>query len=290
MKKIEVVAALIEQGDRFLACQRPAGKARGLLWEFLGGKVEPGEPREEAIVRECREEIGVTIAVHGIVAEVTHEYEELTVHLTLLRALISEGEPQALEHADIRFITIAEAEGYPFCAADQELLRIVREEKERKHMDHATKARELFCSGYNCAQAVAGAFAEDMGLPLETVTKLASGFGGGMGGMRETCGAVTGMFMVAGMMKGHALPANNEEKTRTTRVSARWRMRSRRSMTRSSAAICSPACRASSIRTRPSVPPNTTRPVPALCLWRMRRGLWKRCWKNKEKAVLCTAF
>lgn len=213
MKKIEVVAALIEQGDRFLACQRPAGKARGLLWEFLGGKVEPGETREEAIVRECREEIGVTIAVHGIVAEVTHEYEELTVHLTLLRALISEGEPQALEHADIRFITIAEAEGYPFCAADQELLRIVREEKERKHMDHATKARELFCSGYNCAQAVAGAFAEDMGLPLETVTKLASGFGGGMGGMRETCGAVTGMFMVAGMMKGHALPANNEEKT-----------------------------------------------------------------------------
>ena len=213
MKKIEVVAALIEQGDRFLACQRPAGKARGLLWEFLGGKVEPGETREEAIVRECREEIGVTIAVHGIVAEVTHEYEELTVHLTLLRALISEGEPQALEHADIRFITIAEAEGYPFCAADQELLRIVREEKERKHMDHATKARELFCSGYNCAQAVAGAFAEDMGLPLETVTKLASGFGGGMGGMRETCGAVTGMLMAAGMKWGYSDVENLDIKT-----------------------------------------------------------------------------
>ena len=212
-KKLEVVAALIERGDTFLACQRPAHKARGLLWEFLGGKVEPGETREEAIVRECREEIGVTIAVRGIVTEVTHEYEELIVHLTLLRASIAEGEPQALEHADIRFITIAEAEGYPFCAADRELLRVVREEKERTHMDHATKARELFCSGYNCAQSVAGAFAEEMGLPLETVTKLASGFGGGMGGMRETCGAVTGMFMAIGMLKGHALPGNNEEKT-----------------------------------------------------------------------------
>ena len=212
-KTLEVVAALIERGDTFLACQRPGHKARGLLWEFLGGKVEKGETREEAIVRECREEIGVTIAVHGIVAEVTHAYEELTVHLTLLRASIAEGTPQALEHADIRFMTIVEAEGYPFCEADKELLRIVREEKERIHMDHATKARELFCSGYNCAQAVAGAFAEEMGLPLETVTKIASGFGGGMGGMRETCGAVSGMFMTIGMLKGHALPESNEEKT-----------------------------------------------------------------------------
>ena len=212
-KKLEVVAALIEQGDTFLACQRPVHKARGLLWEFLGGKVEPGETLEAAIVRECREEIGVTISVHGIVTEVTHEYDELIVHLTLLRASIAEGVPQALEHADIRFMTIAEAEGYPFCEADRELLRVVREEKERNRMDHATKARELFCSGYNCCQAVAGAFAGEMGLPEETVMKIASGFGGGMGGMRETCGAVTGMFMVAGLLRGHALPSSNEEKT-----------------------------------------------------------------------------
>lgn len=213
-KKLEVVAALIERGDTFLACQRPANKARGLEWEFLGGKVEAGETLQAAIVRECREEIGVTIAVHGIAAEVTHEYEELIVHLTLLRASIAEGEPQALEHAAIRYMTLAEAEGYPFCAADRELLRMVREGKERKHMDdHATRARELFCSGYNCCQAVAGAFAGDMGLPVETVAKLASGFGGGMGGMRETCGAVTGMFMVAGLMRGYGVPGNSEEKT-----------------------------------------------------------------------------
>ena len=59
-KAVEVVAALIWRGDRFLACQRPAHKARGLLWEFVGGKVEPGETKEEALIRECREELGVT--------------------------------------------------------------------------------------------------------------------------------------------------------------------------------------------------------------------------------------
>ena len=59
-KAVEVVAALIWRGGRFLACQRPAHKARGLLWEFVGGKVEPGETKEEALVRECREELGVT--------------------------------------------------------------------------------------------------------------------------------------------------------------------------------------------------------------------------------------
>ena len=210
---LEVVAAIIERGNTFLACQRPAHKARALQWEFLGGKVEPGETREEAIVRECREEIGAEIFVRGIVAEVTHHYEELSVHLTLLSAGIAQGEPSCLEHADIRWITLEEAENYPFCEADQQLLAIVNEIKEKKPMDHAAKARELFCSGYNCAQAVAGAFGEEMGLDHDTVMKMACGFGGGMGGMRETCGAVTGMFMALDMIFGHVLPENNEEKT-----------------------------------------------------------------------------
>ena len=59
----EVVVALIWAGDRFLICQRPAHKARGLLWEFVGGKVEPGETKEQALIRECREELAVTISV-----------------------------------------------------------------------------------------------------------------------------------------------------------------------------------------------------------------------------------
>ena len=59
----EVVAALIWNGNKFLACQRPANKARGLLWEFVGGKVEQGETKEAALIRECREELGITVAV-----------------------------------------------------------------------------------------------------------------------------------------------------------------------------------------------------------------------------------
>ena len=57
----EVVAALIWQDGRFLICQRPRHKARGSLWEFVGGKVEPGESKEEALIRECREELGITV-------------------------------------------------------------------------------------------------------------------------------------------------------------------------------------------------------------------------------------
>ena len=122
----EVVAALIWDGDRFLACQRPANKARGLLWEFVGGKVEPGETREQALIRECREELAITVRVDDIFMEVTHEYPDLTVHLTLFQASIAEGVPQKLEHNDIRWLTIGEADGYPFCPADEEILAHLR--------------------------------------------------------------------------------------------------------------------------------------------------------------------
>lgn len=118
----EVVAALIWRGERFLACQRPAHKARGLLWEFVGGKVEPGETREEALIRECREELAVTVVPRDIFMEVTHEYPDLTVHLTLFNADLPEGEPRALEHNDLRWITVGEIDTLPFCPADQEIL------------------------------------------------------------------------------------------------------------------------------------------------------------------------
>ena len=122
-KAVEVVAALIWRGDRFLACQRPAHKARGLLWEFVGGKVEPGESKEEALVRECREELGVTVRVGEVFTELTHVYPDLTVRLTLFHAAIPEGEPQKLEHNDLRWITVGEMDDYPFCPADETILR-----------------------------------------------------------------------------------------------------------------------------------------------------------------------
>ena len=123
---IEVVAALIRDKDRFLACQRPAHKARGLLWEFVGGKVESGETGPEALVRECREELGVTLSVGEAVMDVTHEYPDLTVHLTLYSAVIAEGEPQKLEHNDIRWIRANEIGTIEFCPADQVFLDTVR--------------------------------------------------------------------------------------------------------------------------------------------------------------------
>ena len=118
----EVVAALIWDGNRFLICQRPAHKARGLLWEFVGGKVEPGETKEAALIRECREELAVTVSVGGVFLEVTHSYPDLTIHLTLFHASIAEGTPQKLEHNDIRWITVDEIPQYEFCPADQVIL------------------------------------------------------------------------------------------------------------------------------------------------------------------------
>lgn len=118
----EVVAALIWEQDKFMICQRPAHKARGLLWEFVGGKVEPGETREQALIRKCREELAVELDVGGVFTEVVHEYPDLTVHLTLFHAAIREGTPEKLEHEDIRWITVNEIDQYVFCPADEEIL------------------------------------------------------------------------------------------------------------------------------------------------------------------------
>ena len=126
-KMVEVVAALIWDGEKFLICQRPAHKARGLLWEFVGGKVEPGETRRQALVRECREELDVLVAVGSVFMDVVHEYPDMTVHLTLFNAAIASGVPKLLEHNDIRWITADEIPAYDFCPADEEILRKLRE-------------------------------------------------------------------------------------------------------------------------------------------------------------------
>ena len=124
---IDVVAALIWEGDRFLACQRPAHKARGLLWEFVGGKVEAGETAEQALVRECREELDVTVAPRDIFMEVIHEYPDLTVRLILFNAVIVAGTPKLLEHNDLRWITVNEIDTLDFCPADEEILKKLKE-------------------------------------------------------------------------------------------------------------------------------------------------------------------
>ncbi len=127
MNATDVVAALIWRGDTFMICRRPAHKARGLLWEFVGGKVEPGETKEQALIRECQEELAVTLSVGDVFMDVIHEYPDLTVHLTLFNATIAEGEPMMLEHNDIQWITPAEIGKYEFCPADVEILKEIIE-------------------------------------------------------------------------------------------------------------------------------------------------------------------
>ena len=125
-KATEVVAALIWEGDRFMICQRPAHKARGLLWEFVGGKQEPGESLEEALQRECREELDIEIAVGERFMDVMHDYPDLLVHLTLFNAVITQGPPKLLEHNDLRFILPSEIENFAFCPADEEILKEIK--------------------------------------------------------------------------------------------------------------------------------------------------------------------
>ena len=123
----EVVAALIWDNDKFMICQRPAHKARGLLWEFVGGKVEPSETKERALIRECKEELNILLSVGDVFMGVVHEYPDITVHLTLFNATIAEGKPQKLEHNDIQWITSSEIPNYKFCPADEEILKKIIE-------------------------------------------------------------------------------------------------------------------------------------------------------------------
>jgi len=123
---IDVVAALIWDNDTFLICQRPMSKAMGLLWEFVGGKVEEGETKEEALIRECYEELGIEINVVSLFMEVVHEYPECTVNLSLYNAKINKGVPRLFEHNDYRWIKVTEIGQFKFCQADITLLKQIQ--------------------------------------------------------------------------------------------------------------------------------------------------------------------
>ncbi len=123
---VEVVAGLIWNGNRFMICQRPKDKARALLWEFVGGKIEPNESGEDALIRECKEELDIVVKPLDVFCDVVHVYPDITVHLTLYNAEIVSGEPKLLEHNDLRWITADEIDGYEFCPADVEILEKIK--------------------------------------------------------------------------------------------------------------------------------------------------------------------
>ena len=125
-KPIDVVAALIWEKDKFLICQRPAHKTRGLLWEFVGGKVESGESKEQALYRECMEELGVKVRVENQFMQVEHEYPDIMIRLTLFHCTIPEGFPKALEHNDLKWIHPGQTDGFDFCPADTDILKEIK--------------------------------------------------------------------------------------------------------------------------------------------------------------------
>jgi 8-oxo-dGTP diphosphatase len=125
-KPIDVVAALIWEKDKFLICQRPANKTRGQLWEFVGGKVEEGETMQQALQRECAEELAVNVHVGTQFMQVIHEYPDMLIRLTLFHCTIPEGFPQALEHNDLQWIHPGQTDGYDFCPADTDILKEIK--------------------------------------------------------------------------------------------------------------------------------------------------------------------
>ena len=123
---VHVVAALIWQENRFMICQRPAHKKRGLLWEFVGGKVEPGETMEQALIRECREELDIALKVGEVFIQVDHEYPDIHIMLTVFHSEIAEGTPVLKEHADLRWIPVSDIDQYDFCPADGPVLEALK--------------------------------------------------------------------------------------------------------------------------------------------------------------------
>lgn len=126
MNIVEVVAALIWNGEKFMICQRPANKKRGLLWEFVGGKVEKGESKERALIRECKEELDIEIEVDSEFISTKHTYPDITINLTVFNSRIVSGKPTILEHKDLKWITKNEIPKYNFCPADVVILEKIK--------------------------------------------------------------------------------------------------------------------------------------------------------------------
>lgn len=119
---VAVTAGAITRGGRLLAARRAVGAGRGGLWELPGGKVEPGELPEQCLARELGEELGVTVVVGEALARVVHAYPDITIQLTVFGCELVAGEPQALEHAELRWVDGEEAAGLEWSAADASVI------------------------------------------------------------------------------------------------------------------------------------------------------------------------
>ena len=119
---IEVTAAIIKNKDKILICQRPKGKKMADMWEFPGGKTEVGETSEQCIIRECNEELDITISIDNIFADITKE----DLHITFFICRIVEGTIKLKEHQDSRWVTKEELSDYTFCPADTKVIEMLK--------------------------------------------------------------------------------------------------------------------------------------------------------------------
>lgn len=119
---LDVAAAVIcDHRGRILLCRRSLSGEQAGLWEFPGGKLEPGETAAQALARECLEELGAAVEVGPKLLETVHAYPEREIRLTFLAARIVTGQPQALVHAEISWIAPSELSGLELCQADQSM-------------------------------------------------------------------------------------------------------------------------------------------------------------------------
>ncbi len=120
---MHVTAAIIFENERYLICQRGAGGSCAYLWEFPGGKVEPNEDPEACLIRECQEELGITIRLLRIYAETSYQYPERRIDFTFFEAHIESGSISPTVHEDVRWVSYQELHQYPFCPADVEIVK-----------------------------------------------------------------------------------------------------------------------------------------------------------------------
>jgi 8-oxo-dGTP diphosphatase len=124
-RAVEVVAAVIERAGRILIARRHAGSHLGGLWEFPGGKRQPGETPEAALVREVREELDVKVTVGELLDDVEWTYPEKMVRLLFFRCAL-DGEPRAAEGQEIAWVAPADLDRYEFPPADEGLVARLR--------------------------------------------------------------------------------------------------------------------------------------------------------------------